>query len=567
MSRRRGRLLLGCGLAGLLALQTAAVFRVAFNWDELALLEGVARTAREGVLHSGGHPGLPQIALLPWVAGCDDEVDVARGARLAWLVLTLAYGVGIFALLRELLRDTPRRDHDAALGTGLLVLLPVFLQWSVQVRTDQVALAGGVWGCAALLASRRRPAWAAAAGVAFGLGWLGTEKLAYLGGLGALLAAGDLAVRGAWRPRRELLRGALAVGCFAAVLLAFRAIVLAAFDVPAGHAVAVEGVSPATVRSRLDIFAFYRATIGYSQYLDQLPTLGPHLVLLAALALAPALSPLARTRRVGLAWAVLALGVGVGAFHAAAFAYFLMTLGLFPAVALALALPSLRAAFARWEPRLVRPLGVVLWGVLALQAAVHAGSLLDDPQAVQRRSLRFVHRNFAPEHAGFQPEGALFCGPRQPLGVWMSQRIYNVFEGPDRDGRMEALIRRFRAEPVVYLVQSFRLNQFPTPVRRFWAAHYQPYRDAVFVAGSRLAGGPGESQDFDLLAEGPYRWLPMGPRSTVLVDGAPLAPGEVRVLRPGPHRAGFVDADTQGVLVLALADPPGPAPLSFYGWR
>ena len=46
------------------------------------------------------------------------------------------------------------------------------------------------------------------------------------------------------------------------------------------------------------------------------------------------------------AWAVLALGVAVLLFHAAAFSYFWMTLGLFPAVAFTLSRDSLRAALA-----------------------------------------------------------------------------------------------------------------------------------------------------------------------------------------------------------------------------
>lgn len=563
MSGLRGRVLLGCALVALVALQAAAVFRVAFNWDELALLEGVARTAREGELVSGGHAGLPQLVLLPLVEGCRDEIAVGRTARLLWLALTLAYGAGLFVTLRELGRGTSHRDHDAALGTALLVALPVFLEWSIQVRADQVALAGGAWGTAALLASRRRPAFAVAAGLAFGVGWLGTQKLAYVGALAALLAAGDVAVRREWRPGREAARAAVSLACFGAVVLAWRAFALGAFEMPEHHP-AVQTASPVVVESYLDVFDFYRATIGYSQYVEVLPSLGPHLLLLLGLAIVPLLSPAARTPRVALAWAVLAAGVGIGAFHAAAFAYFVMTLGLFPVVAIALALPALREAFARWEPRLVRPVGAVLWGVVAVQAALHMADALHDTQAVQRESLRFVHRNFADEHAGFHPEAGLFCGPEQPLGVWFSQTLYRRFESPRRDRNVERLLEQFRAEPVHYLVHSFRLNQFPAPVRRFWAEHYQPYRDSVFVAGSRLEGDAGETQRFELLVEGPYRWLPLDAPHPIGLDGEPLEPGAVRVLATGDHAARFGHAGTRGILVLALGDPPGPAPLRFY---
>ena len=114
-------------------------------------------------------------------------------------------------------------------------------------------------------------------------------------------------------------------------------------------------------------------------------------------------------------------------------------------------------------------------------------------------------------------------------------------------------------------MQSFRLNQFPTPVRRFWDAHYQPYRDAVFVAGSRLAGNAGDRIEFDLLVEAPYRWLPLGPRATAIeIDGRRLVPGEVAYLAAGRHSAVPSEDGVRGVLVLAIDEPPRAAPRSFY---
>jgi hypothetical protein len=486
----------------------------------------------------------------------------------------------VFTLLWQLLPADRHRAHDAALGTALLGLLPVFLEWSIQVRTDQVALLGGVWGAAALVASRRRPWLALAAGGAFGVGWLGTQKLAYVALLAALLAAGDLALRAEWRGRRELARAAGAVLGAALVLAAWRGAVSAAFAVTAGHA-ALSGASPEMVHSYLDGFDFYRATIGYSQYLVTLPTLVPHLALLVAMIAATALQARearaqrgeaerranggargAHDRRLALAWAVLALGASVGAFHAAAFAYFLMTLGLFAAVGLALALPALRRGFAAW-PGAARIAAPVLWAALLLGVALH-GLAQSDSQAVQRDSLRFVHRNFSPDRAGFQPETALFCGMRQPIGLWFSQRIYRTFEGPQRDRAVDALIARFRTEQVHYLVESFRLNQFPTPVRRFWDENYQPYHGSVFIAGRRLQGDAGQHSDFELLIGAPYRWLPIGGANAIRVDGVPLAPGEVRLLTAERHAVAFDSDRTRGVLVLAVDEPPTLAPLAFY---
>jgi hypothetical protein len=560
---RVSRIALSCALLAFAVLRVATVYQTAFNWDEFALFHDVAVTAQTGELRSGGHAGLPQAALLPLVRDCRDEIEVGRRARLAWLALTWAYLAGVFALIYQMLPANRHRTHDAALGTALLGLFPAFLEWSIQVRTDQVALVGGAWGAALLLASRRRWWLALLAGGAFGLGWLGTQKLAYVAALAGLLAAGDLALRAEWRGRREIARAAGTALGAAVVVAGWRWFVSSAFTVTAGHA-AIAGASPETVRNYLDIFHFYRETIGYSQYHATLPSLGPHFALLAAMTVATLRMEQAHTSRLALAWAVVALGTAVGAFHAAAFAYFLMTLGLFAVVALALALPAIRSAFGNRWPSSVRLATPVVWAALLLGAGMQTSLALGDSQAVQRDSLRFVHRNFSPDRAGFQPEAALFCGVRQPIGLWFSQRIFRTFEGPQRDHEVETLIQRFRAEPVHYLVQSFRLNQFPEPVRAFWDDNYQPYRGSVFVAGRRLRGEAGEHSDIELLVAAPYRWLPIGNADTIRLDGKRIGPGEVRMLDAGRHSVAF-DADhTRGVLVLALDEPPRDAPLSFY---
>ena len=557
------RLALVAALLGWVAVRIAAVHTTAFNWDELVLLHEVARSASEGVLRSSGHPGLPQALLIPWVEGCEDEIALGRAVRLAWLALTWTALAGVFVLLLQLLPAGPQRRHDAALGTALLGLAPVFLEWSIQVRTDQWALCGGAWGAAALLASRRRPWLAALAGLALGVGWLGTEKLAYLAALAALLAAGDLWLRGEWSPRREALRVALVAVAGTAVLVGWRTYVRANFDVPDFHG-AVSVAAPETLASRFDSFRFYRGTIGYSQYWDALPELVPQLALLAAAIAAALLCPAARTRRLGLAAAAALLGVAVGAFHAGAFAYFLMTLGVFAAAALTLALPSLRRFAERWAGSEAMATAVV-WSALALFAGLHAVGSLRDTQAVQRESLAFVSRNFPPESAGFHPEAGSFCSTRQPLGVWLSHRIYRNFgRGEAPEAAAAQLLERFRGEPVLYLVHSFRLNQFPVSVRRFWEAHYLPYRASVFVAGRRLAADDPASLDFELLASARYRWLPRGVPQPVEIDGRRLEPGAVAALEAGRHRARFADAEARGSLVLAVAEPPGQAPQPFY---
>jgi hypothetical protein len=146
----------------------------------------------------------------------------------------------------------------------------------------------------------------------------------------------------------------------------------------------------------------------------------------------------------------------------------------------------------------------------------------------------------------------------------MSFTIYEHFGGEQRDANTRYLLERFRQEPLHYLVQSFRLNQFPVELRRFWADNYQPYRASVFVAGRRLAGARGETSAVEILVAGHYRWLPLGGPQPVQIDGRVVEAGETLPLGGGEHQVSFLGDASSGLLVLALNDPPGPAPLGFY---
>jgi len=559
---RAGSLLI---LLAFLGLRVASIFTVALNWDEFAVFERVALALEDGSLRGSGHAGLTETILVPFVRDCRDEIAVGRAARGLWLAVTLLYLAGIGALFWELFRGRPHRLHDAALGTALLGLLPAFLEWSLQVRTDQLALAGAAWGGAALLASRRRPALAACAGLCFGIGWLSSQKAAYVGALVGLLAVAQLAAAREWRPRREITRAVLAAGVLCLVIFAFEAVVALRFTLPENHPTGAIP-SPALVQSQLGAFEAYRNTIGYSQYIEILPTLIPHFILLALLGVASVVALRRRAHRewIALAWGVLSLGAAVGAFHAAAFAYFWMTLGLFLAVALTIALAPIRALFSGERARWLQPASVTLWVAILLPAAFQLEVLLRDTQAVQRESLTFVRRNFAPDQAGFHPESGLFCGTEQPFGSWMSYKIYEVFGGERSQENAQALLTRFREVPLHYLVQSFRLNQFPVELRRFWADNYQPYRASVFVAGRRLEGAPGEMSRFEIVVPGRYRWLPFTGPQSVAIDGRIVEAGATLTLDPAEHRASFPERVPGGLLVLAVNDPPGPAPLSFY---
>ncbi len=554
---------LGLAVAAFAALRIAAVYNVAGNWDEFGLFENASITYQTGVLNSGGRPGLAQLVVLPLVAGCDDEIEVLQRARLFWIFITLAFLIGVGVLAGQLQPERDRRVADGLLAIGLLALVPAFLEWSIQVRTDQIALAGGIWGGVALLASTRRPGLALAAGVLFGIGFLSSQKLLYVAALVGLLALAQIDFARRMRFRREALRASLCALGFAACLLAAYQTATREIVIAPDHTI----FSTSVVRNGLSSFDFYRKTIGWSQYRAMLPTLVPHFVLLVALAAA---TLVALRRReplqpaLTLAWLILMLGVAVGSFHAAAFSYFWMTLGLFPALAFAVA----RQPICDLLPEVgqARHLAIAgFWLALAGPGALEMVVMLDDTQKVQRDSFDFINRNFQVSDAGFQPESALFCrGYGQPLQHYFSADIYRRFGTPGSESNRARLIQQFRDEPIVFIVESFRLNQFPIEIRRFWSDNYQPYRAAVFVAGRRLEGRSGSRSVFELVAPGEYRWYPISGPQPITLDGHTLGAGEIMHLTSGEHVADFPEDVPGGILVLALEQPPGLAPLSFY---
>jgi len=550
-----------------LAAHLGAAFRHNVSWDEFALLDLADATAATGELHSGARPGLAVWLLVPLVRDCEDEIAVVRTARVLWTGITALFLVGLGLWVAQLEPERPRRPAAALLGVALLAFVPAFLATSLQVRTDQIALAGGAWGGWWLLSSRRRPWLALAAGACFGLGFLGSQKLLYLLALASVLAVGQLRLERELAPRREAARVVLTGVGFAAVLLAFEVAISAVFDVPEGHA-AREGLSSGYVESGLSLFDFYRRTLGYREYREMLPSLAPQLGALVALAAATPRALRARGRSadsVLLAWVVLALGTGVGLFHAAAFRYFWMTLGVFPAVAICLGRDAIRTWLAARSARLLPAFVAALAALLAIPAVVEAALLLRDTQSVQRESLAFVHRHFARSDAGFHPESALFCqAGRQTIRTHFSQKIHQRFAGPAREANTARMLRTFRETPIKFIVESFRLNQFPVELRRFWAENYQPYHASVFVAGRRLSGPRGSEVAFEILVPGRYRWIPRGGPHPLTLGSQVIGAGQVVELAAGPQVARFVEDVPDGMLVLDLSEPPGPAPLAFY---
>lgn len=528
----------------------AAVFREGVNWDEFALLWRSAETLRSGKLVGGGRPGFATLLLIPFVEGCRISTEAVIGARLFWSLFTFGYLGGIYVLASRF--DGGRRwSRAGVLAVGLIALIPLFQRWSVQVRTDQPALAFAVWGAVTLLASRRRLALALLAGTLFAIGFLFSQKAGYILGLSGLLAAGA-----GWTEkdiiwRRDVKRAAYATIGGIATYFAYLGAVSLFFE-------------PATTNlaGTIASMGFYRQ-LGMMSYRSLPPLLIPHALLTLFLLLATVRKLRERgdgLRRCLLAWAVLGLGVVVATVHGSRFAYFWMTLGIFPALAFAIAKGSL---FDRLSARARIPILSIVGLLLLLRAVPTAGEIMRDTISPQTRSLTFIERNFPADARGFHPEKALFC--RATVGAveptYFTATIHRRFSGPEGVTNQKAFIDDFRAHPVSYLVDSFRLSFFPPSIRQFWANSYVRYAEGVFIAGRYLEGPPGSKLPFEVIVPGDYVFhLPEGhPPVRLGIDDRVVEAGSSFELSPGLYEIELLDPVMMGMVTLRLDEGPNPA--------
>ncbi len=524
------------------------IFTENVNWDEFALLARAHDTLRTGTLSSGGRPGLATLLLIPFVEECRDAVQAARLARGLWTVFAITILAGLWGILRRLFEGRPRHAQDAALGVALLALTPAFLRYSLQVRTDQPAVALGLLGGLALLHSRRHPALAVLAGLLAGTGFLFSQKLIYVAALVGLLALGDALLRRDFEWSRDSIRVALAVLSAAVVVGVYPTVVSHFFEAPP--------LLP--VSGQLDAFEFYRRTVGYGYYVLMSPELLPQLtlVLLLLVSTPRALSNGGADCGIAmLAWGILGLGLAVALFHAGAFPYFWITLGLFPAVGIAVGMPVIRGR-AR-QSRRMAPLEFVVWAGLIVTAAFAGSSLSRDTQAVQRDTLQLVGANFAGSSEGFSTDRVLLCREDEdPFPVYFSQHIFERFSGRGAAETTTGFLDEFRYRPVTFMVESFRLDHFPDVVKDFWAEHYVQYAAGLLVPGISLdISNDSEATIFEVIVPGEYRLYGVESGAVATVDGVPLRDGETVLLDRGPHvvQAG---SDTEGLLALSLPDPP-----------
>lgn len=530
------------------------IFSEVINWDEFAMLERAERSLRFGTVIGSGRPGLVTIAVMPFVEGCIDAARSVVEARQFWMAITVAYLVGVYVLVRRWFVHAGRSNEGHVQGliaVAALAFLPAFVVWSVQVRSDQPALAAVAWGGALLLGTR---CWqAVAAGVMFAVGLLCTQKGLYT----IALVGGMYATATAARAFREggSLSGELGVAAKHLACCALAGIVVIGI-----YFIFVPDVarlaSESTIGSSLEVMRMSRSGQGYRIYTVHANRLIVHWALFAVLVAwtvtvlwkrdKPELFPIATS------WLSLVLGLLVILFHGSSFPYFIMTAGLFPAVALAMPVGRPLAMSGRWAWALVALLVVCS----AAQSAREAVQMLYDTQWEQRETLRLVYDSPLRERRGYQTEGALLCmRDPEPMPVMFSPGIFKRFRAsPEAMQNRADWIEEFRNRPIAYIVDSYRLGQFPDEIREFWSTHYLWYARSLYVAGFDVAG----TTEVDVIVPGRYRWDPhrASPTAGLRLGDRALAPGDAIELAVGKHSAGAIGENAAGQLI--LADLPRP---------
>jgi hypothetical protein len=540
-----------CGLVVAAGFRIAAVFTENVNWDEFALLQRALATVGDGELRAGGRPGLGTLALVPFAAECLNAVEALRDARIAWTVVVLLAAAAFWLLLRQVLEGTSHAGLGATLGLALWTLPPPFLMYSVQVRTDQPAILLGMVGGLALLRSRRRSGWAVAAGVLFGIGFLFTQKLLYVGALVGLLSLVPQFRAQEWQWGREIRRGLLAAMGFAIALASYRA----AASLLSGPDDLLQ------LGGGLRGFAQYRTWVGWEHYIAMLPLLVPHLLILALL---PWLTvrwwhrrqPDGEGRALLASWAVVALGTAIAAFHAGRFPYFFMTLGLFPAAAGAILMGPMLSKFRSGLPRaaLLTLLGVPLLAFGLLQSVLSRA----DTQSQQIEGLAFLDRSFSHDVRGFSARSEFVCRrDPDPFPTRFTNHVRGEFGGDEGRERGEELVEAFRQRQVAFMLMPRRQDPYPDFLWDFWRSDYVPYHGAIRVAGRRVEGDAGWRAVMNVIAPGVYVWrADEGSHSPLVVGEETLHPGDKIPLEASLRVVLSLPQGGSGLFVLSLPEDP-----------
>ena len=554
---RAGRWLAAAGITALLLVpRWLSIYSESINWDEFAMLERAERTLRAGEVVGGGRPGLVTLMLTPFVRDCVDAVATAANARVLWFILTLAYLCGVFFLVRNWFRFSLRNERgcfEGAAAVTLLAFLPSFVAWSVQVRSDQAALAAASWAGVCLLSGRIRNA--VLGGVLFGVAALCSQKALYPAALCGLLWATAVASR-LQRTDGISCRMEIVARARQAIILGLvTSVTIAAYLHFVPKAAALAGT--AAVNSTWEEMRWVRQRVGYSAYVNEARQAPLHALLLVALI---SVTVRAAIRRAGpdlfllaTCWAVIVLGLVVIVFHGSSYPYFLMTAGLFPAVAFGLAAGHEAGLLGSGRKMII----AAAFATMALGSAPVTLQMLGGSQKDQRDTTRWLRASGLDAYSGFQGDGALICqaDPDPVRGILPFQILKRAERSPSA---FDDFIQEFRSKPVAYVIDAPRLYHFPANVRQFWLDHYQWYHGSVWVAGFGIAADTADDT-IDVIVPGRYRWIPY-PRkngAALIVEGQTIQAGSAAPLDTGVKRVSTRPSGTSGILVLALNAPSG----------
>jgi hypothetical protein len=149
--------------------------------------------------------------------------------------------------------------------------------------------------------------------------------------------------------------------------------------------------------------------------------------------------------------------------------------------------------------------------------------------------------------------------------MFAPQIMQRKLRGPNA---FDEFIEEFRRRPIAYIVESYRMKQFPANVRQFWDEHYVPYAAALQVAGFRVSKRD-EALTIDVIVGGAYRWVTgrHGGDGAIRVGTALVQPGETLWLDAGKHTVSKAAPTTSGSLVLAISAAPMGEAFPFYDPR
>lgn len=118
-----------------------------------------------------------------------------------------------------------------------------------------------------------------------------------------------------------------------------------------------------------------------------------------------------------------------------------------------------------------------------------------------------------------------------------------------------------------FVVDSWRLSQFPQEVRELLSGSYTYYEAAVAVPGHTFRQPQEGARVIETVVPGEYRWwrTESDEGSELWVDGQRLEDGDTIVLGVGPHVVELIWGGDGGTLALALDEPPSPGSDPFYG--